>query len=380
MVIEFVEIRDATRKLIGIVDTIKSIIWESEYYGAGNLEIYAGLTDQTKELLQMGYFVTRRNETNAAIIESVEYIDNPQDGVMIIARGRMLKSILDRRLVYRLNGNTINPVRISGSLANAIQGVVRAHAGAGASAARNMGIVIGSNGGITKTITAATEQGEESTRQSSYKGLLEFTDAILQEYECGALIRIDETQLTMIYDLYEGKDRSVGNTSGNTPITFSQDFENLLNANYIVDTTLLKNFALIGGEGEGLARFFTTYQQGNASGLQRREVFIDASSMPRKYQAEGSETEQEYTAAQYTTMLVGQAQTDLKELITTETFTGEINLTYSPYKYGKDADFWLGDLVTIQDNSLGLYTTVRILKATEVQDDSGYLLTLEYGN
>lgn len=378
--IEFIEIRDSTRKLVGVIDTAKSIIWEAEYYGAGRFEIYAPLTDNSKALLQMGNFVTRRDEENAGIIEAVQYTDSVQDGVMIIASGRMLKSIFDRRLVYRLNGNTINPVRISGNLASAIQGVVRAHAGAGASAARNMGVTIGSNGGITKTITAATEQGEESSRQSSYKGLLEFTDAILQEYECGALIRIDPDSLQMIYDLYEGQDRSVGNTAGNTPITFSQDFENLLKAEYTVDTTALKNWALIGGEGEGLARFFATYAQSNLTGLQLREVFVDASSIPRKYQAEGSETEQEYTAAQYTTMLVGQAQTDLKELITTETFTGEINLTYSPYKYGKNADFWLGDLVTIQDNVLGLYTTVRILKATEVQDDSGYLLTLEYGN
>lgn len=378
--IEFLEIRDSTRKLVGVIDTAKSIIWEAEYYGAGRFEIYAPLTDNSKALLQMGNYVTRRDEENAGIIEAVQYTDSVQDGVMIIASGRMLKSIFDRRLVYRLNGNTINPVRISGNLASAIQGVVRAHAGAGASAARNMGVTIGSNGGITKTITAATEQGDESSRQSSYKGLLEFTDAILQEYECGALMRIDPDSLQMIYDLYEGQDRSVGNTAGNTPITFSQDFENLLKAEYTVDTTALKNWALIGGEGEGLARFFATYAQSNLTGLQRREVFVDASSIPRKYQTDGSETEQEYTPAQYTTMLVGQAQTDLKELITTETFTGEINLTYSPYKYGKNADFWLGDLVTIQDNVLGLYTTVRILKATEVQDDSGYLLTLEYGN
>lgn len=374
--IEFLEIRDTTRKLVGVIDTAKSIIWETEYYSAGRFEVYTALTDQTRDLLQIGYYITRRGETNAAIIEAVDYTDSPTDGVMIVASGRMLKSILDRRLVYRLNGNTINPVRISGNLASAVQGVVRSHAGAGAATARQLGVTIGSNGGITKTITAATEQGEESSRQSSYKGLLEFTDTVLQEYECGALMRIDENSLAMIYDLYEGQDRSVGNTAGNKPVTFSQDFENLLTVEYIVDTTAFKNWALIGGEGEGLARFFTTYAQDTSTGLARREVFVDASSIPRKYQS--GDTEQEYTAAQYTTMLVGQAQTDLKELITTETFTGEINLTYSPYKYG--VDFWLGDLVTVQDNALGLYSTVRILKATEVQDENGYLLSIEYGN
>lgn len=128
--IEFLEIRDTTRKLVGVIDDAKSIIWVSEYYGVGSFEVYTALTDQARQLLQIGYFITRRNEKNAAIIEAVDYIDSAQDGVMIIARGRMLKSILDRRLAYRLNGNTINPVRISGSLASAVQGVVNAHAGA----------------------------------------------------------------------------------------------------------------------------------------------------------------------------------------------------------------------------------------------------------
>jgi len=373
--IEFLEIRNVNRSLTGIIDNAKSIIWDCEYYGAGSFEIYTALTPQARNLLQIGNYITRRDEENAAIIEALDYTDSAQDGVMIIAKGRMLKSILDRRLVYRLNGNTINPVRISGNVATAVQNVVYNHAGGGAGAARSLGVTKGSTGGITKIITSTND--ENTTRQSSYKGLLEFTDAVLQEYECGALIRIDE-QKQMIYDCFEGQDRSVGNTAGNKPVIFSQDFENLLTVEYTKDTTELKNFALIGGEGEGLARFYTTYSTSNVMGLSRREVFVDGSSIPRKYQ--DGDTEKEYTAAEYTAMLRGQAQPDLKELITTETFTGELNLTTSPYKYGKDADFWLGDIVTVQDNSLGLYTNVRILRATEAQDENGYLLTIEYGN
>ncbi len=376
--IEYLEIRDTTRKLVGVLDIAKSIIWAAEYYGAGKFEVYTPLTDQALSLLQMGYYFTRPNEENAAIIEAIQYTDSAQDGAMILASGRMAKSVLDRRLVYRLDGNQINPVQISGNVATAVQGVVQAHAGQGASAARTMGVIIGSNGGITKTITSSTS-GDNSTRQSSYQNLLTFTDTVLQEYTCGALIRINDQQ-QLIYDCFEGQDRSVGNTAGNTPVIFSQDFENLLTAQYTEDTTQLRNFALIGGEGEGLARFYATYDQDSATGFERREVFVDASSIPRKYKPEGSDTEQEYTAAEYTTLLTGQAQTQLKELIITKKFTGEINLTQSPYKYGKNADFWLGDIVTIQDNTLGLYANVRILKATEVQDDSGYLLSVEYGN
>ena len=372
--IEFLEIRDTSRKLIGVIDNAKSIIWETEYYSSGVFEVLVGFSETAKDLLQIGHYITRRDEKNAAIIESVENTDSAADGLTIIAKGRMLKSILDRRLAFNLTGNTITPVRISGNVATAVQGVVRAHAGADAAAARRMGVVIGSNGGITKVITTETETAENSSRQSSYQNLLTFTDTILQEFECGSLMRIDENTKQMIYDLYEGVDRSVDNTDGNLPITFSQDFDNLLAADYTADTSRLKNWALIGGEGEGLARFFTTFAEDSSSGLDRREVFVNALSMPRKYK--DGDVEREYTTAEYTQMLRGKAQTDLKELILTETFEGEINLDYSPYKYG--VDFWLGDVITVQDNRLGLYINTRIIRATEIQDDNGYSLKVDF--
>ena len=67
----------------------------------------------------------------------------------------------------------------------------------------------------------------------------------------------------------------------------------------------------------------------------------------------------------------------MKEYVTTEVFVGEINLTESPYQY--NVDFGLGDIVTVQDNMLGLVKDVRILRATEVQDENGYVINFEYG-
>ena len=370
--IDLLEVRNSSRVLCGVIDDAKSIIWVAEYYGAGSFEVYAPI--HNKELLQEGFYITRTGAKEAAIIESVQLIDSDTEGLMVIATGRMLKSILDRRLAYSLSGTVITPVKMSGDLATAVQGVVNAHAGAGAGAVRSMGVVIGSAGGIDKEITSASD--EESSRQSSYKGLLEFTDSVLQEFGCGSMMRIDADTLDIVYDLYEGKDRSIDNTDGNVPVIFSQDFENLISAQYVHDTTALKNFALIGGEGQGVDRFFATYAETASTGLERREVFVDAASYPRKYY-EG-ETEHTYTDAEYTAQLIGQAQTELKELIVTETFTGEISLEKSSYRYG--VDFELGDIVTISDRQLGVYINARILTATEVQDDGGYILSVEYGN
>lgn len=374
--IDFLEVRDKTRKLIGVIDTAKSIIWQTDYYGAGAFELYIGFTEQLKDMLKIDYFITRRDEKNAAIIESIEYTDNVAEGVMILVKGRMLKSILDRRLVYSIQAaHRLKPVRVSGNVAQAVQDVVAQQAGENApDSYRRMSISRGSNGGITKVIKTGTETEENSSRQSTYQNLLEFTDGILQDCECGALMRIDPENKKIYYDCFEGANRSVDNTDGNLPITFSQDFDNLLSADYVVDTTTLKNWALIGGEGEGYDRFYSIYTEANNTGFNRREMFINAQSIPKHYDNSGIESE--YTDEEYDIMLKGRAQTDLKARILTESFEGEISLEFSAYKYG--VDFWLGDIVTIQDNRLGLYVNVRIISATEIQDDSGYQLIINF--
>ena len=361
--IEYIEIRDKSRNFIGVIDNATSIIWSEEYYGAGAFEIYTALNDNAKRLLTIGYFVTKNGSNRAGIIESVEYQDNAQDGAVIIARGRMAKSILDRRLAYTIDGHTITPQKMSGNVATAAQSIVNLNAGEGASANRQLdGLALGSTGGITKTITTA---GDPTTRQSSYRNLLEFTDSVLEEYECGARLRIDGTSL--YYDVFEGADHT---STSDSPIIFSLDFENLLSADYLKDVENFKNFALIGGEGEGLARFFALYND-SASGYNRREVFVDALSINRKYE-DGGETKT-YTDSQYTKMLQGQAQTELKERIVTEEFSGEL----AGGNYGIDFD--IGDMVTVQDNRLGILADVRILQVDEIQDISGYSVKINFG-
>ena len=115
--LDYVEIRAAeTREIIGIVDTAKSIIWRVSYYETGDFEIYAPCTPLYVNLLIAGNFVSRPNEKHVGIIENVNYKFDVFDGRMIIATGRMLKSILDRRIIYRLNGYSVSPTIISGNV------------------------------------------------------------------------------------------------------------------------------------------------------------------------------------------------------------------------------------------------------------------------
>lgn len=373
--IDYVEIREAaTREIIGIVDTAKSIIWHVVYYGAGDFEIYAPCTAATVNMLVVGNYVTRPNDRNVGIIEHIEITFNAHDGRMIVASGRMAKSILDRRVIYRISGTSVSPTILSGNVESAARSVINSNAiNCTFDSERNIAaLVLGAHSGSTAIIRDSS--GNASTKQVTYDNLLTWTDAFLQEYNIGAYIRINNA-LKLEYLCFSGIDRSIDNTDGNEPVIFSQAFDSLTSSDYAYTETEYKNMALIGGEGEGTARFCAVLRP-TQKGIERRELFIDASSTSKTYEDEQGQ-EQTLTNAEYRAQLQAIAAQELANRQVIQTFDGEINLQNGVYNYG--SDYNLGDMITIQDNDIGLYINTRILEITEVQDDNGYNINAVYG-
>jgi hypothetical protein len=119
--------------------------------------------------------------------------------------------------------------------------------------ARNIPVlVLGAHSGSTQTIVDA--DGNATTQQVAYKNLLEWTDEFLKKYKIGARIVLNANK-ELEFVCYEGIDRTVGNAGNNDVVIFSQDFENLISSEYIIDMTKYKNAAVVSGEGVGLAKF-----------------------------------------------------------------------------------------------------------------------------
>ena len=373
--IEYVEIRAAaSREIVGIIDTAKSIIWRSCYYEAGDFEIYVPCNAATVNLLVAGNYVTRPNDRNVGIIEKIEITFNEFDGRMIIATGRMAKSILDRRIIYRLTDNSVSPTILSGNVEHAARAVVYNNAiDCEFDSDRNIdALVLGAHSGNTKIIVDAN--GDPATKQVTYNNLLSWTDEFLREYEIGAYIGLNNS-LKLQYLCFEGVDRSVDNTDGNDPVIFSQDFDNLLSSDYIYSEEKYKNMALIGGEGEGTARFCSVLIP-SLTGIERREMFINASTSSKTYKDDQGD-EQTLTDEEYNTQLQSIGAQDLAGAQITQSFDGTINVNNGVYKYKEN--FNLGDLVTVQDNEIGLYINTRIIEVIETQDENGYNITANYG-
>lgn len=370
MEIEYLIIRNKNRDIIGILDSFKSVIWHSVYFGVGDFEVYAPL--ESLDLLNIGYYVCRNDDIETGIIEKIEIINNEQDGKMIVASGRFLKSILDRRIIYNLAKPPQNtPTILRGNVEEACRQLVMTNAiNCPFSSLRNIDVLkLGDLAGLPAVIVE--EDGDTGQKQVSYQPLLEYTDELLQEYGYGSIVLLDDGTKEFKYVCFAGEDRTADSPN---PVIFSQEFDNLAESDYTEDDTLKKNFALIGGAGEDLDRFFTTFKTEDVTGLERREVFIDASSINREYDDEG--TQKQYTNTEYRTLLRTQASQEMREMTSQKTFTGTIITSYGQYIYNRD--FFLGDIVTVQDNDINKYSNVRITEVTEIQDENGYNCEVMY--
>lgn len=372
--IEYVEIRNAETDLIGYIDTAQSIIWHSVYFGVGDFEIYTKATPQALAILKEYNYVTRPNEIEIGIIESVRVVNDKIEGKMIVAAGRFAKSILDRRIIYNLSGTVNKATILRGNVEINIRNVVYDNAiFCPFDNKRNIEILeLGAAAGIPAIIV--DENGAAAQKQVSYDNLLEYTDKVLQEYGLAAIVILSAERKSLQYIVYGGIDRSVDNKTDALPVVFSQEFDNLISSEYVYNTTPEKNTALIGGAGEGTARFYALLA-GSAKDLNRREMFVDAASISKTYKDE-SEVEHTYTNAEYTAVLKQQGKKDLAPLKVEESFSGVIDIVNGNYVYNRD--FFLGDIVTIQDNELQKYTNARITEVTEVQDENGYTVEAIY--
>ena len=220
---------------------------------------------------------------------------------------------------------------------------------------------------IPEVEAAARTVGVYHGIRAQYTGnnLLETVQEVCKAYGLGfRAATYDHAIVSPVIELMEGVDRSESQ-SRNSPVIFAAEFENLLSSSYLMDTTKYKNVAVVAGEGEGKARKRATY--GNASGLMRREIFVDARDL--------STNEGEISAEDYTAQLVARGAEKIAEHPITESFDGEIDTT----NFVLDEDYTTGDIVTVE-NEYGIRKDVRIASIIECWDENGYTAVPTYEN
>ena len=323
---------DTNFSLVCIIDAYESLIWAERYNECSDFELTIPIKDAPLEFLRPGNYLVKSDSKKTMIIEDVPIEDTEDQGDRLIITGRSLESILNRRIIWA-------------------QKIISTNVEAGIFSILNENI-------ISPTITARKindvilqASGDSAITsisfQSQYAGeeVYKTVEDTCKTYDLGFKMERN-TSNQMVFQLYRGVDRSFAQTD-RPPVIFSPAFDNLIKSKYIESNKTYKNVGLVAGEGEGTARKTTTVGDTALSGLDRRELFIEANI---------SSNNNAIVLATYLTQLKARGNEVLAEHSPIYTFEGEAEPN-GIFKYG--TDYFVGDIVQMV-NEYGIKVRVRI--------------------
>lgn len=319
---------------IGFIDSYSYLSWVRRYSAVGEFELKCA--PENLPLLSLGNVIAKSKDDEAGIIETllVESVEKE----LITVRGRFLPVLLESRIIWdteNLNGD------IGGCIGQLLN--------------KQAINPLNPDRAIPKLVYENANIGKNITMQISFKNLLEAVTGITSEAGVGIMAVINGSCTSL--SLYLGREQ---------PFVFSREFENLLSQNYTNSIKDFANVAKVAGEGEGSARQMVVV--GDAAGINRKEIFVDARDL-----AFGEyENEEQYLKA-----LEIRGYEKLYEKRRRESFDAVAN-TNSNLTYRKDFD--LGDIVTVKSSLLGISKRLRITEITETYDENGLHVDLIFGD
>lgn len=361
-------ILDSDFELAAIVDSFESIIWTERYYEYGDFELYMQNDSRFIPYFVKGNYLMINESDTIMMIEHVIMNSEEGEASTITVSGRSLESIIGKRIVW---GQTT----ITGSFQNGIKSLLEKNIISPTLSKRK----ISNFDFIPSTDTAITSKTIDT--QFFGENLYDVISVLCATENVGYRITLNNKRFK--FQLYKGVDHSFSQDI--LPwVVFSPDYDNLKSSTYEFDETNYANATLVMGEEEfdvttkdGEEEVITTYPQmlievtiDNSSGLNRQEVFTDASSTSRTdYDEEGNS----YIIpdADYESQLANKGLEELSEYSRLIKVDGQVDATIQ-FIYGRD--FKMGDIVQVV-NEYGMETRSQIVEVIRSQDVNGYKLT-----
>lgn len=374
------ELRIFSRDLepLGIVDETISVIWKPSYWDKGDygdVKILAPITNNNNSLLTKGNIIVRHGESaeysNAAgewrraMQITYRYITKDENGTeQIEVQGCFLKQWLAKRI---LTEQTV--------LTDTNQNII--------------------NSIITKNfITPSAEKRkferfillpQEDLGGSSIEYSAEFgADAQTEIYnralagKLGYDILVNERTKQYGFWLYKGKDLTATNKQGNTPCIFSRDFDNVNEQEYTESIESMKNTAYVIGAADesGEQPQIEVWKETETAGIDRDELFIEATDISRTAQNEAGEDTQ-IPESQYLELMVTKANGELETYGEVINFVSTINVSKNlQYK----RDFTVGDVVTSIEKRWGVKIDARVTKITQTSQNGQETIEVTFGD
>lgn len=339
---------DTSFQEIYLLDSFKSLIWTDRYWLAGEIDLSCTITEDIIAALASVKYFKIAESPHRMILETINIKTDVKDGNLLVLKGRSLESLLDRRIVW-------NITNLEGNLQTGIQTLLNENAINPTDTDRDLPLSF-----ITSTDPSITGLTFES--QFGGESLYQVLSDICRFKGIGFRVFYSLATSLFTFELYSGINRSYDQDTV-AHVAFTEQLDNLLNAEYIESGKLEKTVCLVAGE-QGIGNLRTTVEvdapAGGLTGLNRKEHYLEA-NINRRTDV-GEMTDEEYLLA-----LTGKGEEELAKKVYLKVFDGEVDTNM--YNYGED--FNMGDIVQIADN-YGHVAKSRVIEMVFSSDAEGY--------
>lgn len=349
-------------ELQGIVEKIASLIWTRRYWSCGEFKLLVPFTEEHSRMLVKNNIIMKRGDDEAAQIRYVHITKNSQGLEEIEVQGKFLIAWIGKRIIKK-------QIITKDTTQNILYRIVRENVTNPADTARKIPDV------SIATDDEDTESGVIDYTSEQYTNAQLAAETAAKAEKLGIRMRTDARTGAHVFSVYEGRDLTAGNTAGNAPCIFSQEFDNIVEQEYTNSVENLKTTAFVGGEEkEGVARKVAEVG-GSAAGLAREEVFINATDIVQEYEDDDGE-QVTLTDAEYLALLSARGAEELEQYAETLSFGSKIN-TFANLIYRTDYD--LGDRVTCVNKRWGIRIDVRITEIAETYQNNVEEIDITFG-
>lgn len=340
---------------LGVLNAVSDLMWQTCYNTEGKFELWCAMTADNRSILEKDNVVSLDEDPESAgIIELVNLV-NGSDGLKKLhIAGRTCEAYLDFRVVY--------PVFIAtGYVEDVIYSLLSLHVTNPTDTNRKFSNII-----VTQTSFDITS----ITYQQTGKTVLESVSDLCAMGSFRFKLRLVREEKKFYFQLASTADRTI-DQAVNLPVYLSSELDDILESEYVLNTTDSKNVAVIAGEDTATVRKYTVTGETTAQGVDRRELFVDARDIQSETDT-GIATEQEYED-----MLVSRGLSKLEDYRAVEEFNAVIRSYDNSYEYGED--FFLGDTVTVYDGVLLIRTNAVVTSTTLEYDSNGKRREFSFG-
>ena len=341
---------DTDLRRCGLVEDIRSLQWLSEYQDAGEVKLVCGATAKNRAMLADGFRLYCTEQPESALIRQSEVLDDGKDATLTVRAVLSAARWADR------------VVMATRRITNVEQGMLE--------------LAEQNRRGLPGATAPPKGIGAKTSTQISWGSVLEGEITLAKSAGLGFRERFDPSTARETFEVYQGIDRTQLGKGYNG--YFGDDAGNLSDFRVVQGSDGWKNFAVIGGQGEGSARTIVTVALQAGQGDELREEWVDAKDISRTYQQavpDGSGgytyTEKTYTDEEYKAVLQARGMEKLAEHL--RTLHVEATLGQGLMQYGRD--YALGDILPLKLAGYGLRLSARIAAVRTVYESSGRTVT-----